>query len=102
MKHQFLMLGLLAAVPLASQAAMVQMDDASLSDVKGGAFSFGWNLNPTANFGFANSPAQFSTGFGLGTNSTKTFSWSDNVTPTKKHFLHQLDSDRSFPGLYFQ
>ena len=59
MKSKSLMLlALLAAAPVASQAAVVEMNDAELSAVEGQAFSFGWNLNPALGFGFSNSPDQ--------------------------------------------
>lgn len=55
-RKSLMMLGLLAAAPMASQAAMVEMDDAALSEVQGQAFTFGWALNPALGAASATAP----------------------------------------------
>jgi hypothetical protein len=57
-----MMLALLAAAPVASQAAMVEMDDAALSNVEGQGFSYGFNLNPALGFNFSNTATQIAVG----------------------------------------
>ena len=78
-----MMLGLLAATPVASQAAMVEMDAAALSTVEGQAFSFGWNLNPALGFGFSNSPTAYSYGYTVGVTPTTTFTAENNPNPAR-------------------
>ena len=78
-----MMLALLAAAPVASQAAMVEMDNAALSNVEGQAFSYGWNLNPALGFGFSNSPTQYGYGYTVGVTPTVTYTAVNNLDPTR-------------------
>ena len=83
MKTKLMMLGLLAAAPMASQAAMVEMDDAALSNVEGQAFSYGWNLNPALGFGFSNSPDQYGYGYTVGVTPTVTYTAVNDLNPAR-------------------
>ena len=83
MKTKLMMLGLLAAAPMASQAAMVEMDDAALSNVEGQAFSYGWNLNPSLGFGFSNSPTQYAYGYTVGVTPTVTYTAVNDLNPAR-------------------
>lgn len=78
-----MMLGLLAAAPVASQAAMVEMDNAALSAVEGQAFSFGWDLNPALGFGFSNSPTAYGYGYAVGVTPTTTYTAVNNLNPAR-------------------
>ena len=78
-----MMLGLLAAAPMASQAAMVEMDDAALSAVEGQAFTFGWDLNPAMGFGFSNSPTSYSYGYEVGISPTTTYDAVNDLNPAR-------------------
>ena len=80
MKTKLMMLGLLAAAPMASQAAMVEMDDAALSSVEGQAFSYSFNLNPVLSASFDNQPTYISMGATVG------------VTPAVSVY-HEVDGD---------
>jgi hypothetical protein len=83
MKTKLMMLALLAAAPVASQAAMVEMDDASLSNVQGQAYSFGWNLNPALSFGFSNSPTAYTYGYTVGVVPTTTYTAVNDLNPAR-------------------
>lgn len=78
-----MMLGLLTAVPVASQAAMSNMNDAALSNVAGQAFTFGWALNPSMGFGFSNSPTAYSFGYTVGVAPTTTYTAVSDLYPTR-------------------
>ena len=77
-----MMLGLLAAAPVASQAAMVEMDDAALSEVQGQASSFSFSLNPVLGFRFDNTATSIYTSASVG------------VTPVV-NASHTVDGDPS-------
>lgn len=84
MKSKSLMLlALLAAAPVASQAAVVEMNDAELSAVEGQAFSFGWNLNPALGFGFSNSPTSYGYGYTVGVVPTVDYTAVNDLYPTR-------------------
>lgn len=83
MKTKLMMLGLLAAAPMASQAAMVEMDDAALSNVEGQAFSYGWNLNPSLGFGFSNSPTAYAYGYTVGVTPTVVYTAQNDLNPAR-------------------
>lgn len=78
-----MMLALLAAAPVASQAAMVEMDDAALSKVEGQTFTFGFNLNPAMGFGFSNSPTQYGYGYTAGVEPTVTYDAVNDLNPAR-------------------
>jgi len=78
MKYRFWMFGLLAASPTASHAAMVQMDDAALSEVNGEAISFGFNLKPQVNLAFSNSPSAVTLSSYVGIDPSVEFHWHSN------------------------
>lgn len=85
-RKSLMMLGLLAAAPMASQAAMVEMDDAALSEVQGQAFTFGWALNPALGVGFSNSPTAYSFGYTVGVAPTTTYTAVNDLYPTRNVF----------------
>ena len=78
-----MMLALLAAAPVASQAAMVEMDNAALSNVEGQAFSYGWNLNPSLGFGFSNSPTTYGYGYTVGVTPTVSYTAVNDLNPAR-------------------
>lgn len=78
-----MMLALLAAAPVASQAAMVEMDSAALSNVEGQGFSYGWNLNPTLGFGFNHSAAAYGYGYAVGVEPTVVYTAENDLDPTR-------------------
>lgn len=78
-----MMLALLAAAPVASQAAVVEMNDAELSAVEGQAFSFGWNLNPALGFGFSNSPTTYGYGYTVGVMPTVEYEAENDLNPAR-------------------
>lgn len=78
-----MMLALLAAAPVASQAAVVEMNNAELSAVEGQAFSFGWNLNPALGFGFNNSAAAYGYGYTVGVEPTVVYTAENDLDPTR-------------------
>ncbi len=83
MKTKLMMLGLLAAAPMASQAAMVEMDDAALSNVEGQAFSYGFNLNPALSFGISNSPTSYGYGYTVGVAPTVSYTAVNDLNPAR-------------------
>ncbi|MGB5233710.1 MAG: hypothetical protein WBN85_00825 [Candidatus Macondimonas sp.] len=78
-----MMLALLAAAPVASQAAMVEMDDAALSSVEGQGFSFGFALNPVLGFSFDNTATAISMGGAAGVVPTGSASHVVDGDPTR-------------------
>jgi len=78
-----MMLGLLAAAPVASQAAMVEMDDAALSAVEGQAFAYSWNLNPALGVGFSNSPTAYGYGYTVGVNPSVSYTAVNDLNPAR-------------------
>lgn len=78
-----IMLAMLAAAPVASQAAMVEMDQDALSNVEGQGFSFGWNLNPALGFGFSNSAAAYGYGYTVGVEPTVVYTAENDLDPTR-------------------
>jgi len=83
MKTKLMLLGLLAAAPMVSQAAMVEMDDAALSSVEGQAFSYGWNLNPALGFGFSNSPTTYGYCYTVGVTPTVSYTAVNDLNPAR-------------------
>jgi hypothetical protein len=78
-----MMLALLAAAPVASQAAVVEMNDAELSAVEGQAFSYAWNLNPALGFGFSNSPTTYGYGYTVGVTPTVSYTAVNDLNPAR-------------------
>ncbi len=83
MKSKSLMMLALLAAPMASQAAMVEMDDAELSTVEGQAFSYAWNLNPALGFGFSNSPTTYGYGYTVGVTPTVSYTAVNDLNPAR-------------------